>query len=74
MKQGLILESDVSQIEAVINGAHAGRQSEGKITVFDGTGVGLQDLAVAASIVDARYCQWGSNDGAALGNLRRLKN
>ena len=53
VKQGLILESDVSQIGAVINGAHAGRQSEDQITVFDGTGVGLQDLAVAASIVDA---------------------
>lgn len=53
VKQGLILESDVNQIGAVINGAHVGRQSEDEITVFDGTGVGLQDLAVAASIVDA---------------------
>ena len=50
--QGLIKESDVSEIGAVINGAHPGRISADEITVFDGTGVGLQDLAVASSIVD----------------------
>lgn len=50
--QGLIKESDVHQIGAVINGAHRGRTSESEITLFDGTGVGLQDLAVAASVVE----------------------
>ncbi|HAJ92294.1 MAG TPA: ornithine cyclodeaminase, partial [Gammaproteobacteria bacterium] len=30
------------------NGTHPGRNSEGEITLFDGTGVGLQDLAVAS--------------------------
>lgn len=50
--QGLIRESDVHQIGAVINGTHRGRTSESEITLFDGTGVGLQDLAVAASVVD----------------------
>ncbi|SLN13557.1 iminosuccinate reductase BhcD [Pseudooctadecabacter jejudonensis] len=49
---GLIKESDVYQIGAVINGTHAGRASDDEITVFDGTGVGLQDLAVAASVVN----------------------
>jgi len=50
--EGLIKESDVSQLGAVINGTHAGRTSDDEITLFDGTGVGLQDLAVAASVVD----------------------
>jgi len=50
--QGLIRESDVHQIGAVINGTHKGRTSESEITLFDGTGVGLQDLAVAASVVE----------------------
>jgi ornithine cyclodeaminase len=50
--QGLIKESDVNQIGAVINGTHAGRTDADQITLFDGTGVGLQDLAVAASVVD----------------------
>ncbi|UWQ65104.1 ornithine cyclodeaminase family protein (plasmid) [Leisingera caerulea] len=50
--QGLIQESDVAQIGAVINGTNPGRTSDDQITLFDGTGVGLQDLAVAASVVD----------------------
>ncbi|ABD55522.1 iminosuccinate reductase BhcD [Jannaschia sp. CCS1] len=49
---GLIAEGDVHQLGAVINGTHAGRASADEITLFDGTGVGLQDLAVAASVVD----------------------
>ncbi|NNF92409.1 MAG: ornithine cyclodeaminase family protein [Boseongicola sp.] len=50
--QGLIAETDVHQLGAVINGTHPGRTSDEEITLFDGTGVGLQDLAVAASVVD----------------------
>ncbi|SDE72957.1 ornithine cyclodeaminase [Paracoccus isoporae] len=49
---GLIAESDITQIGAVINGTHPGRASAEEITLFDGTGVGLQDLAVAAAVVD----------------------
>jgi alanine dehydrogenase len=46
--QGLLAEGAITPIGAVINGAHAGRSSDTEITLFDGTGVGLQDLAVAA--------------------------
>ncbi len=49
---GLISEADINKIRAVINGTHPSRSSEDEITLFDGTGVGLQDLAVASSIVD----------------------
>lgn len=49
---GLIAEGDVTQIGAVINGDHPGRRSDDEITLFDGTGVGLQDLAVASAVVD----------------------
>jgi ornithine cyclodeaminase len=49
---GLIAEGAVTPIGAVINGVHAGRTSEDEITLFDGTGVGLQDLAVADAIVE----------------------
>jgi alanine dehydrogenase len=31
----------------VINGTHPGAPRDDEITLFDGTGVGLQDLAVA---------------------------
>jgi len=49
--QGLIAEGDVTEIGAVINGAHTGRATADEITLFDGTGVGLQDLAVASAAV-----------------------
>jgi len=48
VEQGLITESDITPIGAVINGDHDGRTSAELITLFDGTGVGLQDLAVAS--------------------------
>ncbi len=49
---GLITQTDITEIGAVINGAHPGRVSDDEITLFDGTGVGLQDLAVAAKVVE----------------------
>ena len=49
---GLITSNDITELGAVINGSHAGRSSDTEITIFDGTGVGLQDLAVAAKVVD----------------------
>ena len=48
IQSGLIQESDVTAIGDVINGQHPGRTSADEITLFDGTGVGLQDLAVAS--------------------------
>ncbi len=50
--QGLIGEKDITEIGAVINGTAPGRTSDEQITLFDGTGVGLQDLAVASAAVD----------------------
>lgn len=52
VKAGKIAEGDITQIGAVINGTHKGRCSDSEITLFDGTGVGLQDLAVSARIVE----------------------
>lgn len=49
---GLIAETAITPIGAVINGTHPGRASAQEITLFDGTGVGLQDLAVAAAVVE----------------------
>jgi ornithine cyclodeaminase len=52
---GLVAAGDITPIGEVINGEHPGRSSEEEITLFDGTGVGLQDLAVAS--VAARIAQ-----------------
>lgn len=45
---GLITSDAITPIGAVINGAHPGRMTANEVTLFDGTGVGLQDLAVAS--------------------------
>ncbi len=44
---GLKAAAAITPLGAVLTGAHAGRTSAGEVTLFDGTGVGLQDLAVA---------------------------
>lgn len=45
---GLLAAGAITPLGAVIAGQHPGRHSADEITLFDGTGVGLQDLAVAA--------------------------
>ncbi len=46
---GALSDDAITPIGAVINGEHPGRSSAEEITLFDGTGVGLQDLAVASA-------------------------
>ena len=53
VERGLIAEAAIIEIGAVINGTHPGRTADSEITLFDGTGVGLQDLAVASAAVEA---------------------
>ena len=48
ISEGLIKEDDITPIGAVINGTAEGRRNDDEITLFDGTGVGLQDLAAAS--------------------------
>ncbi len=45
---GFVDTDAIVPIGRVINGDHAGRTNERQITIFDGTGVGLQDLALAS--------------------------
>ncbi len=49
--EGSVEEGDIRPIGAVIDGG-PGRVSDEEVTLFDGTGVGLQDLAVASAVVD----------------------
>ncbi|MFN3991788.1 MAG: iminosuccinate reductase BhcD [Tabrizicola flagellatus] len=49
---GLVDAASITPLGDVLIGSHAGRRSASEITLFDGTGVGLQDLAVAAVAVD----------------------
>ena len=54
---GLIQSNDIIPVGDVINGTHPGRTSDKEITLFDGTGVGLQDLAVASAAVELAEAQ-----------------
>ncbi|WP_041527219.1 iminosuccinate reductase BhcD [Paracoccus aminophilus] len=47
----LIAEEAVHELGAVVTGAIPGRDGA-EVTLFDGTGVGLQDLAVAAKVLE----------------------
>ena len=48
---GMLEASAILPLGDVLIGVHPGRKSGDEITLFDGTGVGLQDLAVAAVAV-----------------------
>jgi ornithine cyclodeaminase len=48
---GLIAAEAITPLGDVLTGRHPGRRDAGEVTLFDGTGVGLQDLAVAAMAV-----------------------
>ncbi|MDJ0631527.1 MAG: ornithine cyclodeaminase family protein [Rhodobacter sp.] len=52
VSDGSLKAAEITQIGAVINGTHPGRTAADEITLFDGTGVGLQDLAVASTVVE----------------------
>ena len=49
--QGLLDPAAITPLGAVLTGAAKGRLSDDEVTLFDGTGVGLQDIAVAARVV-----------------------
>jgi alanine dehydrogenase len=49
---GLVAEEDVTPIGAVLAGTASGRASEDEITMFDSTGLAIQDLAIALAALD----------------------
>ena len=52
VKQGLVSPGDITEIGDVILGRAQGRRDAEEITIFDSTGIGLQDLMVASQITD----------------------
>ncbi|UXU75896.1 MULTISPECIES: iminosuccinate reductase BhcD [unclassified Paracoccus (in: a-proteobacteria)] len=49
--QGLIAQDQIRELGAVVAGIDPGRENA-ELTIFDGTGVGLQDLAVASRTLE----------------------
>jgi alanine dehydrogenase len=61
IKAGLIDRTRVQQLGAVLAGEATGRPDAGAVTLFDSTGLAIQDLAVAAAAYDA----WRDGSAAA---------
>lgn len=50
---GLISREDVTDLGAVLTGASPGRASGEEITLFDSTGLAIQDLALCLAVLEA---------------------
>jgi alanine dehydrogenase len=50
---GVVSRSGVTELGAVLSGAADGRRSEDEVTLFDSTGLAIQDLGIAHAVLDA---------------------
>jgi ornithine cyclodeaminase/alanine dehydrogenase-like protein (mu-crystallin family) len=50
---GLVIREQVTELGAVLAGDARGRPGQGAVTLFDSTGLAIQDLAVAAAALEA---------------------
>jgi alanine dehydrogenase len=53
VEQGVVTRDVVTDLGAVLAGDAAGRPHDGAVTLFDSTGLAIQDLAIAAAAYDA---------------------
>jgi alanine dehydrogenase len=53
IEEGLVTRDDVTDLGAVLAGEAPGRPGEDAVTMFDSTGLAIQDLAIAAAAVAA---------------------
>ncbi len=53
IKDGILNKADIQLLGAVLTGSCPARRSREEITIFDGTGIALQDIACAQRVFDA---------------------
>jgi ornithine cyclodeaminase/alanine dehydrogenase-like protein (mu-crystallin family) len=53
VEAGLLARDQVTELGEVLTGDATGRESDGEITVFDSTGLAIQDLAIALAALEA---------------------
>jgi alanine dehydrogenase len=53
VEQGLVTRDRVTELGSVLAGESGGRRSPDEITLFDSTGLAIQDLAVALAVLEA---------------------
>ena len=61
MNDGLVARDDVIELGEVLSGRAPGRTDPEAVTLFDSTGLAIQDLAVAA----AAHAAWQRGDVTA---------
>ena len=66
VEAGLVTREHVTELGAVMTGAAAGRGSDDEVTLFDSTGLAIQDLAIVHALMDA------NKTGAAKAPVVRL--
>lgn len=52
VRKGILNSNQIIELGDVINGFYLGRESENQVTVFDGTGISLQDISVGKLALD----------------------
>jgi alanine dehydrogenase len=53
VEAGVVTREEVTDLGAVVTGAAPGRESPDEITLFDSTGLAIQDLALAIAVLEA---------------------
>jgi ornithine cyclodeaminase/alanine dehydrogenase-like protein (mu-crystallin family) len=53
VEEGIVTRDRVTELGAVLSGDAPGRQGPESVTLFDSTGLAIQDLAIAAAALDA---------------------
>jgi alanine dehydrogenase len=53
IEAGLIKQSDVTELGEVLTGMSPGRTSDEEVTLFDSTGLAIQDLAICHAVLEA---------------------
>jgi alanine dehydrogenase len=66
VEAGALEQADVTELGAVLAGDAQGRRSDDEITVFDSTGLAIQDLAIALAALDAYEANSEAFDGVSL--------
>jgi alanine dehydrogenase len=53
VEAGLVTREQVTELGAVLTGSHPGRSAPDRVTLFDSTGLAIQDLALCLALLEA---------------------
>jgi ornithine cyclodeaminase/alanine dehydrogenase-like protein (mu-crystallin family) len=55
IEAGLVAQADVTELGEVLTGMSPGRGSDEEVTLFDSTGLAIQDLAICHAVLAADF-------------------